>query len=140
MLTFALYHAFSVCQCRWPGFPPPGKITICNHFSLLSDKPEKAGNRPADSDKKGKKGGRKRGELLLSLVEILLRFRGVCLDLREKLGLRNHFAKGAIQQVIHIIHILVHKGKARYRAIVRKNRGKNEAIRGKIKGSAKNAA
>ena len=140
MLTFALYHAFSVCQCRWPGFPLPKKITICNHFSMLSDKPEKAGNRSADSDKKGKKGGRRREELLLSFVVFLLRFRGVCRELPKKHGLRNHFTEEAIQQVIHIIHILVHKGKARYRAIVRKNRGKNESIRGKNKGFANNAA
>ena len=77
---------------------------------------------------------------MLSLVEILLRFRGVCLDLREKRGLRNHHTKRAIQQVIHIIHILVHKGKAHYKAIVRKKRGKIDAKRGKIKGFANNAA
>ena len=44
--------------------------------------------------------------------EILLKNGEVCPGLREKIGLRNAVTERAIQQVIHIVHIVVNNSKA----------------------------
>ena len=55
------------------------------------------------------------GELtvfLLNLPDFLEKYRGNCRGFREKTGLRNSVTEEALQQVIHIVHIVVHIRKA----------------------------
>ena len=55
------------------------------------------------------------GELtvfLLNLLDILENHRGSGRGFREKIGLRNTVTEEALQQVIHIVHIVIHIQKA----------------------------
>ena len=128
MSAYALYHAIFVCQCRRRRFLPIEKITKCNHFWISLDKAENPG-KPVETG--GKKGGGDMGKgtvFLLNPADILLSFGEACPDIREKSGLRNSMTEEAIQQVIHIVHIVVHNERARLHRSFSRNRGK---IRGK---------
>ena len=49
---------------------------------------------------------------LLNLLDILENHRGSARGFREKIGLRNTVTEEALQQVIHIVHIVIHIRKA----------------------------
>ena len=49
---------------------------------------------------------------LLNLLDILKNHRGSGRGFREKTGLRNKVTEEALQQVIHIVHIVIHIQKA----------------------------
>jgi hypothetical protein len=74
----------------------------------IKEKTEKPGNRVQIHRKLQKNGMGERTDFLLNHGEILLKTGEVCPGLREKIGLRNALAERAIQQVIHIVHIVVH--------------------------------
>ena len=87
------------------------KITICNHNCKTSENAEIPGNGSGKGENHGKILRRKRAEILLNAGENLLNQREKRPVPRENNGLRNTKSEKAIQQVIHIVHIVIHNSK-----------------------------
>ena len=137
MSAYALYHAISVCQCRRRGFLPVKIITICNQFARTGTETENPGNSGRNEGSTAARGVEEKTVFLLNPAVILTVSPEICLGLAGENGLRNPLTEGAIQQVIHIVHIVVHIQIARQNRpcpekpgkIQQKNRGNPRFLR-----------